>query len=103
MLAAVPTHYAAAFAGQQLEYITETRTVAGSNTMGRYEFYGARLVRYVGEPLQSTGNIELKFDMQGALLSDSAGVSSADIDVIKNRAQLLRSHALAQRAARSHH
>ena len=69
---------------------------------GRYEFYGARLTRYSGEQLLGPGATQLEFDLQGVLLSQPTALSSSDIEAIKSRGQLLRSHALAQQATRAH-
>jgi len=103
VVAEIPTQYSASFAAQgQLQHIAEKRVAAGGQANGRYEFYGARLVRYSGEQLQGTGSVVLQFDLQGALLSDAAGLSTTDIAAIKTRGQLLRSHALAQLAVRTH-
>jgi hypothetical protein len=69
---------------------------------GRYEFYGARLTRYSGQPLHGALTVQLEFDLQGVVASNAAGLSGIDIEELETRAQLLRSHALAQQAARSH-
>ena len=51
--------------------------------------------------------IELRFDLQGALeLAKSASVGTVppeEISAIRERAQLLRSHALAQKTNRDHY
>jgi hypothetical protein len=95
--------YRATFADKQLRHIGETRAANGSE--GEYEFQGARLMKYVGGPLSGTGPIEIQFDLQGAVTmsrAPSGEVSPEEISAIRTRAQLLRSHALAQRATRTH-
>jgi hypothetical protein len=99
----MPTQYSASFAAQgKLQRIVEERAAMGHQASGRYDFYGARLVRYSGEQLHETGSVDLQFDLRGAVLGDTAGLSAADLDAIKTRGQLLRSHALAQLESRSH-
>ena len=102
--AGIPTTYRANFASDQLESIEETRN-AGSTTTGRYEFRGARLLKYSGAALQGTARIDIELSLQGAVIaarSDSGEVSAEEISAIRTRAQLLRSHALAQRSVYSH-
>lgn len=103
----VPTTYAAYFEAGQLQRITETRNPgAAGSANGEYVFYGARLTQYRGAALTSGSTIELNFDMQGGLTSSSAGAGSnignEEIGVIRNRAQTLRSMALARRSTQSH-
>jgi hypothetical protein len=76
--AGIAATYAATFAdGEQLR-IVEQRADSRS---GEYEFRGARLLHYSG-----------------------AGAAPAqEISAIRERAQLLRSHALAQQTTRDHH
>jgi hypothetical protein len=100
--AGVPTSYRATFATDRLQRIAETRA---SSHAGEYEFHGARLTRYAGAALADGGAIELRFDLKGAVTMSSAGsgpVPAEEISAIRTRAQLLRSHALAQRATQSH-
>ena len=101
-----PATYAAAFADGQLKRIAEERKPAGAPARhANYVFYGARLIEYSGAALQSDATLELRFDMQGGIesASGSAGQpADAEINAIRNRAQLLRSHALARRATRGH-
>lgn len=103
----VPTAYVAYFDAGQLKRITETRKPEGADTAnGEYVFYGARLTQYRGASLNSGASIELNFDMQGALTSanTSAGdpLGDEEVGAIRNRAQLLRSAALARRSTQSH-
>jgi hypothetical protein len=102
VIANLPTDYAASFAAERLRSIAETRTVGARRAQGRYEFYGARLTRYAGEQLHSTGTVQLEFDLQGALISQLPASSAQEVEAIKSRSQLLRSHALAQQATRAH-
>jgi hypothetical protein len=101
----VPTTYDAYFVSEQLKRISETRARADESATGVYEFQGGRLLHYAGQALRSEAPLELRFDLQGKLTLASAGDASAsaeDVSAIRARAQLLRSHALAQRAARAH-
>ena len=103
VIAAMPTQYSASFAAQrELQHVAEQRSARGHQASGRYEFHGARVVRYSGEELQGRRTVELQFDLQGGVLSNTAGLPAADLAAIKTRGQLLRSHALAQLAAREH-
>jgi DNA-binding transcriptional regulator YdaS (Cro superfamily) len=98
--------YRATFADDQLRRIGETRAVnASDQTESVYEFQGARLLSYLGAQLNGAGSIEIRFNLQGAVtMSRAAGgeVTPQEIAAIRTRAQLLRSHALAQRATRAH-
>lgn len=102
----MPATYQAWFDKGTLKRITEERQPErGAALAGEYVFYGARLIEYSGASLQSGARIDLRFDTQGALLSatGSAGKpDDAEISAARNRAQLLRSHALARKASRSH-
>ena len=102
VIAGVPTEYSVDFSANKLRSIAEVRTAADRRAQGRYEFYGARLTRYSGEQLQTTGAVQLEFDLQGALVSKVPDVDATQVEAIKTRSQLLRSHALAQQAARAH-
>lgn len=102
VIANVPTEYSATFAANQLRVITELRAMSGRRAPGRYEFHGARLTRYSGEQLHATATVELEFDLRGVLLSKQDTVPMSDVEAIKTRSQLLRSHALAQHATRMH-
>lgn len=102
-----PTTYVASFETGKLQSIAETRTVpATAVRRGNYVFYGgARLTEYSGAALLSDATVDLRFDLQGAVTSasGSAGKPSDDeISAIRNRAQLLRSHALARKSTRDH-
>lgn len=106
-LGGIPAKYVAHFEAGQLTRITETRESAAAGAAnGEYVFYGARLTQYRGAALNSNSNIELNFDMQGGLTSSntSAGTNSSDEEAraIRNRAQLLRSVALARRSTVEH-
>jgi hypothetical protein len=101
--AGIAATYEATFGAEQQLRIAEQR--AGSRN-GQYEFRGGRLLRYSGSGLSSADPIELRFDLQGALTLSKAGtgtVPAADVSAIRERAQLLRSHALARKTTRDHH
>ena len=95
--------YEATFEEGERLRIAEQRADSRS---GDYEFRGARLLHYSGGALSSPEAIELRFDLQGALTFSKVGagaVSAEEISAIRERAQLLRSHALAQKTTRDHH
>lgn len=102
----VAATYRASFEAGQLKRIAEERKPQGAAALrGNYVFYGARLIEYSGAALQSDATLELHFDMQGGLMSaaGSAGKpDEAELSAIRNRAQLLRSHALARKSTRAH-
>lgn len=99
----VQASYRATFSEGQIHTLEETRK-ATSQT-GIYEFRGARLIKYQGAALGSDDTIELEFDVRGKLLAARAGdkdVSAEEISAISDRAQSLRSHAVAQHAVQGH-
>jgi hypothetical protein len=101
--AGISATYDATFAAEQQIRIVEQRA---DSRKGTYDFRGARLLQYSGGGLSSADAIELRFDLQGALTVSQAGagaVPAAEVSAIRERAQLLRSHALAQRSSRDHH
>jgi hypothetical protein len=101
----IPSTYTAYYDGHQLSRITEQRTTSNSQQQGEYEFQGARLLRYRGAPLEGLGELNLLFDERGAVVSarkDDAPASEPEINAIRNRASLLRSHALARQATNAH-
>jgi hypothetical protein len=102
----VAATYRASFEAGQLKRIAEERKPEGAAARrGKYVFYGARLIEYSGAALQSDATLELHFDMQGGLVSaaGSAGKpDDAELSALRNRAQLLRSHALARKSTRGH-
>ncbi len=101
---AMSAQYAAHFENEKLVRIDEERVLqAGPALGGEYTYQGARLLHYRGGKIAAPATLDLKFDLQGVLLSGrGADVTDEDIAAIRNRAQLLRSHALAQRATRIH-
>jgi hypothetical protein len=101
--AGIAATYEATFGAQEQLRIAEQRP---DSRKGEYEFRGARLLHYSGSGLSSAEPIELGFDLQGATTVSKAGsgpVPAAEVSAIRERAQLLRSHALAQKASRDHH
>lgn len=101
----VPSRYEAHFAKDQLTRIDESRTRDDKVEVGVYEFYGARLLKYDGAGLTQPTRVRLELDVRGRVttaLADGAPASAEELSAIRARAQLLRSHALAQRATRSH-
>lgn len=100
--AGVRTQYTAYFDNGQLDRIVENREPRGD---GEYVFHGARLAQYKGAALSSPAHIELTFDMQSGVATrggDLAALTDAQIGAIRNRAELLRSLALARRSTQSH-
>jgi hypothetical protein len=101
--AGIAATYEATFAAEQRVRIAERRA---DSRNGEYEFRGARLLHYSGNGLSSADPIELRFDLQGVLTLSKAGagaVPAEEVSAIRERAQLLRSHALAQKTSRDHH
>ena len=101
--AGIAAKYDATFEEGERLRIVEQR--ADSRT-GEYEFRGARLLHYSGAGLSSAEPIELRFNLQGALELAKAGAGSVppeEVSAIRERAQLLRSHALAQKTNRDHY
>jgi hypothetical protein len=102
----IQTTYRAYYSGTELKSISEHRTTAaGTTEIGDYDFYGLRLIHYKGAALTSGAQIEIEFDMRGAVTkstSDAGTVSTEQITAISNRAQLLRSHAIAHRDVSGH-
>jgi putative lipoprotein len=99
------TTYRAYFRNSQLARIEE-----GQNKQQmQYEYFGARLQHYVARDAATGASLELKFDENGKL-SEAAQieqgravkVESQTIDQVRNRAALLRSHALATREIKEH-
>jgi hypothetical protein len=99
----IATSYRAMFSNGQIRSLQETRE---SNAQtGAYEFLGARLMKYRGAALGSAESIELEFDQQGKVLVNRAGakaLSPEEISAIRDRAQTLRSHALAHHDVSGH-
>jgi len=101
--AGIPVKYTAHFDGDKLTRIDEVRNADGRQ--GEYDFYGARLVKYSGAAVASAATLLIEFDMQGAVASaqaDPSPLANSEINAIRERGQLLRSHALAQRETRMH-
>jgi hypothetical protein len=101
--AGIAATYEATFGTEQQLRIAEQRA---DSRNGEYEFRGARLLHYSGSGLASPGPIELRFDPHGVLTvskADAGAVPTEEVSAIRQRAQLLRSHALAQKASREHH
>jgi len=99
----IPVKYTAHFDGDKLTRIDEVRNADGRH--GEYDFYGARLVKYSGAATASAATLLIEFDMQGAVESaqaDPSPMAHSEINAIRERGQLLRSHALAQRETRTH-
>jgi hypothetical protein len=101
--AGVAATYEATFGEGERLRIAEQRA---DSRNGEYEFLGARLLHYSGGGLSSAAPIELRFNLQGALELAKAGDSSVpaeEISAIRQRAQLLRSHALTHRTNQDHY
>lgn len=99
----VAATYRATFNEGKIQQLEETRTAASQT--GTYEFLGARLMKYRGAALGSNDIVELEFDQQGKVLVARAGdkdMSADEISAIRDRAQSLRSHAVAQHDVHGH-
>ena len=97
--------YVPEFQNEQLVRITEERTTREGLARARYEFQGARLLRYSGSAFERDGQLDVEFNLQGVLISATRDLQPApqqEIAHARARAQLLRSHALAQQASRAH-
>jgi hypothetical protein len=99
----ISASYRATFSDGHITSLAETREPNART--GAYEFRGARLMKYHGAALGSAASIELEFDQQGKVLVSRAGdkeVAAEEISAIRDRAQSLRSHAVAQRDVQGH-
>ncbi len=99
----IAASYRATFSDGQIKSLEETREPTAQT--GAYEFLGARLMKYQGAALRSAERIELQFDQQGKILVNRAGdkaASAEEISAIRDRAQSLRSHAVAHHDVRGH-
>lgn len=99
----IAASYRATFRDGHIASLEETRDP--NALTGAYEYRGARLMKYHGVGLSSTANIELEFDQQGKVLVSRAAdkeVSTEEISAIRDRAQALRSHAIAQHDVQGH-
>jgi hypothetical protein len=100
----IPAEYVAHFEMDQLARIDERRQPPNVSPLrSEYTFKGARLLGYRGAKLTDAAQLDLEFDMQGVLQSGHGpNVNDEELAAIRNRAQVLRSHALAQRATQMH-
>ena len=101
--AGIAAKYEATFEAEERLRIVEQRADARS---GEYEFRGARLLHYSGSGLSSAEPIELRFNLQGGLELAKAGAGTVppeEISALRERAQLLRSHAVAQKTNHNHY
>ena len=101
--AGISSKYDATFENGERLQIVEQRADSRS---GEYEFRGARLLHYSGSGLSSAQPIELRFSLEGALELAKSGAGTVppeEITAIRERAQLLRSHALAQKTDHNHY
>jgi hypothetical protein len=97
--------YIPRFEGDQIVEIGEERAGSGGMVKGRYSFRGARLMRYEGASFEGNAELNAQFTLEGALIEARKGDGPApeeEITQVRRRAQLLRSHALAQRASKLH-
>lgn len=112
----VTAKYSAQFAGGHLVSIQEDRDLGSLGKAGaEYQFKEGRLLRYIELGTRATPGsqqqieLDLAFDDTGEILAARKSVNDtaskpdlADIDAARNRAELLRSHALALKASREH-
>lgn len=110
------SRYTAQFQDDKLISIQEERDAgAGGKAGAEYQFKEGRLLRYaeLGQRAGPSGSVRIEldfaFDDTGELLAatktvDDVGAKpdEAEIHAARNRAELLRNHALAQRASREH-
>lgn len=99
----IATRYEARFDKEgALISIAEARTADARELAGSYTFKGARLLEYKGATIDGARQTALAFDLQGAVTAGGEGLSPEEIAAITNRAQLLRSLALARRTSQGH-
>lgn len=101
----ITTRYVAHFEGKQLQRISEVRVTDGdpnAKRSGNYSFNGGRLIEYQGAALGSDAQISVTFDMRGAVTASQGEAGEKEISAIQDRAQLLRSLALARRSTQEH-
>ncbi|HEU4602176.1 MAG TPA: hypothetical protein VFS24_09415 [Steroidobacteraceae bacterium] len=101
----IRSQYIAHVTDGRIRSIDEDRTGANSTAHGTYTFYEARLVKYDGDALNSAGRLDIEFDMHGAVTKSQAAdgaASKEEIAAVRNRAELLRSHALTQLDVQAH-
>lgn len=96
--------YRAGFSAGQLRWIEEERGLAKGKFHARYEYRGAYLQRY-----SNNAPLELLFDERGRPVGANRNGELLALDAqrdaisqARNRATLLRSHALAAKEARAH-
>lgn len=97
--------YQASLQDGRLLWLEEDRSHGAPQPLhARYEFKGALIMRYV-----DTSPMEISFDERGrptGIVKNRKTLKldehTANINAIRNRAELLRSHALATRAIRAH-
>jgi uncharacterized lipoprotein YbaY len=102
-----PPIYEPHYSGNELTRITESRTTGDRVERIDYGFKGARLIDYVARDATQSGHeVRVRFSDKGKLLSaveETKGAKSPlpheQLDAIRDRATLLRSLALAQRAS----
>jgi hypothetical protein len=98
--------YTPHFENEQVRMITEERVPKnGLLARGEYHYQGARLLRYQGTAFESNEPLAAEFTLQGTLVAArkaNSEASQSEITHLRTRAQLLRSHALAQRATELH-
>jgi len=102
----IQSSYAAHVRNGRIATIDEARSAAdGRSAQGTYSFYEARLVKYSGDGIAAVGHEEIEFDLHGAITRSQGGagpLSTDEVGAIRNRAELLRSHALAKEAVQMH-
>lgn len=104
-LGSTQSNYTAHLTNGRVASIDEARTANGNSSQGTYSFYEARLMKYTGDALTSSGHEEIEFDLHGAIKrsqSDAGTPSTDEIGAIRNRAELLRSYALTQQTIQAH-
>jgi hypothetical protein len=97
--------YTPHYEGEQLVEIREERLGTNGTVQGRYQFQGARLMRYEGAGFEDDHLLSVEFNLEGRLVAARKGNGQAteeEIVQVRRRAQLLRSHALAQHASKMH-
>ena len=97
--------YTPHYEGDQLVEIREERSGANGTVQGRYQFRGARLMHYDGAGFEDDDALSAEFNLDGTLVAarkSDGQAAEEEIVQVRRRAQLLRSHALAQHASKMH-
>jgi hypothetical protein len=84
----IRSQYTAHLKDGRVVSIDEKRALpSGQSAQGTYSFYEARLIKYSGDAISTLGNIEVEFDLHGAVKHSNVAndaASTAQISAIRN-------------------